>query len=132
MNRRLLLPSKNTIWNLTVAAPSDLQLKCLTSLHSMTSSLLGAVPVTAQKTFWPVPTTGKRSSHHGATRVAICEIGRGSLEGTAKVLLLKFTFPLLPTNRVLKLPPPKRIGNGEVIAADESSPKSRLVPVIIR
>src|SRR5439155_804323 len=77
--------------------------------------------------------TGTSASHRGATRGANCEGGRGALEGMAKTLLLKFTFPLLPTNRVLKLPPPpKRIGNGEVIAADESSPKSRLVPVIIR
>ena len=113
-----------------MAAPSDSQLKCLTSLHSMTSSLPGAVPVAAQKTFWPVPATGKRSSHHGATRVAICEVGRASLEGAAKALL-KFTFPLLLTNRVLKLAPPKRIGNGEAIAADESSLKLRLVPVMV-
>src|SRR3989475_9879659 len=125
----LLLPSKNTTWNLTVAALSEVQPNCWRFLHSITSSLLGAAPATTQKTFWPVPATGKRSSHHGATRVAICEVGRGSLEGAANALLLKFTFPLLPTNRVLKLPPPpKRIGNGEVIAADESSPRSRLVP----
>src|SRR2546425_9671403 len=126
----LRLPSKNTTWNLTVAALSEVQPNCWRFLHSITSSLLGAAPATAQKTFWPVPATGKRSSHHGATRVAICEVGRGAWEAVGKAPL-KFTFPLLPTNRVLKLPPPKRNGNGEVIAADELSPKSRLGPVMV-
>src|SRR6267143_1901025 len=97
----------------------------------MTSSLLGAVPVTSQKTFWAVPGTGKRSSHQGATSVAICEVGMSAFE---KLLNgpLKFTFPLLLMKRVLKLPSPKRIGNGEVINAGESSPKLRLVPAMVR
>jgi len=44
VEQEIAAPLEETTWNLTVAAPSDPQLKCLTSLHSMTSSLPGAVP----------------------------------------------------------------------------------------
>ena len=94
----------------------------------MTSSLFGSVPVTAQKTFWSP--TANRSSHHGATRVAICEVGIEALNGVVKELV-KLTLPLLLTKSVVKLPPPKAIGNGEVIDAEESSPRLRFVPVIV-
>ena len=114
-----------------MAAPADMQLKCRTFLHSMTSSRLGAVPVTAQKTFWAVPATGTRSSHHGATSVGTCGVGMGALEDSGNAPE-KFTFPLLLTKRLLKLPPPKRTGNGEAIDAEESSLKLRLVPVMVR
>ena len=95
----------------------------------MTSSLLGSVPVTAQKTFWLVP-TGKRSSHHGATKVVARKVGMDALENSVN-RPVKFTFPLLLTKRFVKLTPPKRIGNGEVIDTEKSSLKLRLVPVIV-
>src|SRR3989454_5302789 len=126
----LRLPSKNTTWNLTVAALSEVNPNCWRSLHSTTSSVGGAAPATAQKTFWPVPATGKRSSHHGATKVVACEVGTDALENAVNEPV-KFTFPLLLTKSVVKVTPPKRIGNGEVIDAEESSPKSRLVPVMV-
>src|SRR2546426_5077529 len=95
----LRLPSKNTTWNLTVAALSEVQPNCWRFLHSITSSLLGAAPATAQKTFWPVPATGKRSSHHGATKVVACEVGTDALENAVNEPV-KFTFPLLLTKSV--------------------------------
>ena len=75
----LLLDSKRTIWNFTVAVLSELQPNCLTSRHSMTSSRLGAAPVTAQNAFCAVPGTGYRSSQNGATRVPIAEVGMAAL-----------------------------------------------------
>src|SRR2546428_804743 len=107
-----------------------LQEYCGTSRHSMTSSLLGAAPVTSQKTFWPVLGPGTRSSQNGATSVALCVVGIGSLENSMKGAV-KFTLPLLLTKSVVKLPSPNRIGKGDVICADESSLRLRLVPAIV-
>ena len=96
----------------------------------MTSSRLGAEPVTAQKTFWVAP-VGRRLSHHGATSVAICGVGMEVLNSPMNGPV-KLTLPLLATKTVLKLPPPKRIGNGGVILAAPSSLRFRPVPVMAR
>src|SRR2546422_817175 len=109
----LRLPSKNTTWNLTVAALSEVQPNCWRFLHSITSSLLGPAPATAQKTFWPVPATGKRSSHHGATKAVACEVGTAALEHAVNEPV-EFTFLLLLTKRVVRVTPPSRIGTGDV------------------
>src|SRR2546428_14178721 len=100
----LLPPSKNTTWNLTVAALSEVQPNCWRFLHSITSSLLGAAPATTQKTFWPVPATGKRSSHHGSTKVVAREVGTDALENTVNETV-KFTFLLLLFDCVVLLIP---------------------------
>src|SRR5882762_5888910 len=97
----------------------------------MTSSRLGAVPITAQKTFCPVPANGKRSSHHGLTSVEIRVVGIGSLKYSENGAV-KLTFPLLPMKSTLKLPPPKAIGNGKPMANDDSSLRFRLLPLIVR
>src|SRR2546427_9742356 len=124
-----LLPSKNKSWSFTADPATAVHLMGWRSLHSMTSSLLGSVRVTAQKAFWLVP-TGKRSSHHGATKVVARKVGMDALENSVN-RPVKFTFPLLLTKRFVKLTPPKRIGNGEVIDTEKSSLKLRLVPVIV-
>ncbi len=44
---------------------------------------------------------------------------------------VKLRYPLLLTYTVVKLPPAKRIGKGGLIAAEESSLRLRLLPLIV-
>jgi hypothetical protein len=92
---------------------------------------VGAVPVTAQKTFCSVPATGARSSQNGATSSPSgafpITVLIGSVKGAKKLMV-----PLLLTKSRLKLAPPKRIARGRVMSAEESSPRLRFVPLMLR
>src|SRR5882724_972243 len=124
-----LLRSKNTTWNFTEVLG---QLKFGMSLHSMTSSRFGKVPVTPHHTFCAVPGRAARSSQKGATSVDTLEMGIVVLsQGGEGKEPVKLTVPLSFTHKSVKFPPPNRIGNGGVIWATWSSDKLRLVPVIV-
>ncbi len=127
----LPLDSKKTTWKSTVFEVSVLQSHSVRLRHSMTSSRLGAVPPTAQYTFCTVPGTGYRSSQNADTSVLMIRVGMTSLVGVLSGPV-KLTYPLLPTHRLEKLPPPKGIGNGGLSWAEESSLSSRLVPAMVR
>ena len=79
--------------------------------------------------------SGQRSSQNGATSVEVREVGIGLVKGLEK-LSTKLIVPLLLTYKFVKLPPPKRMGNGGVTVAatcrSPSSPRLRLVPVMLR
>src|SRR5215467_13103594 len=108
-----LRPSKNTTWNVRPAALSPLhnQNSYATCRHSKTTSLFGALPMTAQNTFWSVPCWGAKRSQNGATTVGLAVVGMDSFVLSEKREVVKgpvkFRVPWGLTKRVVKSTPPK-------------------------
>jgi len=97
---------------------------------------VGSRSTTAQKTFCAPPFTGKRSCQKGATSVTGGERRRRKdlRWQRANMIVAKGvreTYgPIAADENLVKVPPAYAIGNGEVTAATESSPRFKLVPAM--